>query len=167
MAIQKPLVEDGAKLSQLAATDRLFTGQDDLVAELAATATVAGTTLADVAGLSFVLKVGTYAFSFDLLITQAGSNGIVGVSVNYTGTVTRVAQSAVLASTATSASFRSNQAINTAMVDSANRATGGPFPTRLAGSITVSTPGTLTLRAQRSAGTTTILLGSSGLAIQL
>lgn len=166
MALRKALVLIGGALQELPSADRL-TGQDVLVVELAAPVTVAGTTLADIAGLSLALKVGTYNFSYELLITQATATGIVGLSANFTGTVTRVAQNAWLGNSATGASFQSNQLNSTALVDSAARAIGGPRPSRLAGSITVSTAGTLSLRAQRSAGVTTVLAGSSGMAVQL
>lgn len=138
-------------------------GAEEHLLELSSTFTVAGTTLADVTGMSVALKAGTtYVFDFGLLITQATATGIVGVSVNYTSTITRIAQGANLSTSATAATNRANVANNTAMVDNAARAVGGPFPTRLFGSITTNGAGTLSLRAQRSAGVTTIIAGSSG-----
>jgi hypothetical protein len=128
--------------------------------------TVPGTGLSDVTGMDFTIPggTGTYAFEFQLGITQSSSSGIVGVSVNFTGTVNHLLQHAVLvrASGAITASAGSNTTNNTAIVDSTARSTGGPFQTTLTGVLECSGGGVLTLRAQRSAGTTVIEPGSSG-----
>jgi hypothetical protein len=141
---------------------------DPAAVELASVFTVVGTTLAAVTGLAFTLKANaTYIYAFDLLITQATATGIVGVGVNYSGTLSRIATLGILGNAAATASFQAASANNTALVDSAARAIGGPRPTRVSGSITTTAAGVLTLMAQRSAGVTTILAGSSGMARQI
>lgn len=130
--------------------------------------TVGGTTLADISGLSFTIPgAGTYNFEYLLLVTQSSATGIVGVSANFTSTPTRISQNAILANSTIAATYRSNQANNTAMVDNAARAIAGPLPTLVTGSITVAGSGTLSIRAQRSAGVTTIGAGSAGMLIQV
>lgn len=156
MAIRKPLSLASGQLVEISS---------DWVqaVELASTQTVSTTTLADVVGLTFALQAGkTYIFNFCLLITQATATGIVGVGVNYSGTLTRINLSGVLANSATASTFRVATANNTAMVDNAARAIGGPFPCLVTGTLVTIGAGNLTLRAQRSAGTTTMLLGSGG-----
>lgn len=137
--------------------------------ELGAAVNVAGTTLADIGLLQFALtQPGTYSFNFSLLILQTVAVGIVGVGVNYTGTFARLGVNAILATAATAATYRCTQLNNTALTDNAARAVGTAYlPTQVSGSIMVTGAGTLSLRAQRSAGTTTIGAQSSGLLIQL
>lgn len=157
----------GGGLSQLAATDTLFTGRDLFVVSLASIQTVAGTTLADVAGLSATLKANaTYYFEFDVQITQAAAIGIVGLGVNYTGTLTQIAYTANIAATSSTTAYRGTNTNNTALVDAAARAIAASLPARVAGTIVTTGAGVLSLRAQRSAGTTTILVGSGGLIAQ-
>jgi len=136
--------------------------------ELASTFTVASTTLADVTGLTFALPgAGTWSFEFELLITQATASSLVGLGINYTGTITRIVYNVWMASTTTVLRYGSGTSNNFAVVDATAHAAGGTLPARVAGSITVSTSGTLALRAQRSAATTTINAGSSGLLVQV
>lgn len=142
--------------------------KDFLSAVLAATFTVAGTTLADVTGQTFTLKANaTYRFEFELQLSQAAATGIVGLGINYTGTLVQIAYSANIAAATATTAYRGTSSNNTALTDSAARAIGNSLPARVAGSITTTAAGTLSLRAQRSAGTTTILLGSSGCAYEV
>jgi hypothetical protein len=142
--------------------------KDFLSAVLSSTFTVAGTTLADVTGMSWTLKAGTtYRFEFELQLSQATATGIVGLGVNYTGTLVQIAYSANIAAASATVAYRGTSTNNTALTDAAARAIGNSLPARVAGSITTTAAGVLSLRAQRSAGTTTILVGTSGRAYEV
>ena len=142
--------------------------KDQIYAALANPYVIPVTSLADVPGMSWTLQSsGTYCFNFELLITQAIATSIVGFGVNYTGGVSRFAATGLLANAVAAASFQAVAAVNTALLDNAARAIGGQRPARISGSITVSSPGILSLRTQRSAATTTVLAGSTGCVSQV
>jgi hypothetical protein len=156
---------DGKQLkTRSAPLDRL--AKDMLAVRLGTTFTVAATTLGDVTGLTLPLRAGsTYLFDAELLITCTG-NTTVGLSINYSGTASAVAQAVqysyldqnLLPNELTRG--LGNTALNTALADGGRQSTTAR-PAQLRGSIVCTTAGNLVVRAQRSAATVTILAGSS------
>lgn len=130
--------------------------------------TIPSTSLSDITGLSWAIPGGgdSYCFEIALALTQSSSSGIVGVSVNITtpGTLNNFVQHANLirSSGAITASTGTNLSPGTAVVDSSSRSAGGPFLTTINGAFHLSGGGTMTVQAQRSAGTTVVEVNSWG-----
>lgn len=130
--------------------------------ELTADAAITATSLADVStDLNFSLAPGTYAFAYDVAVSQSSAANVT-LGINFTGTVTRIAASMFSGSGGTpaiAASASNNGALSMASII-------GTVMARIVGSITVSTSGTLSLRAQHASGTTNVKAGTTGRLIQ-
>lgn len=129
--------------------------------------TINNTALIDVTNMQFVLpRAGTYHFSFALATTKDSTGSILGWGVNYSGTTTRVMVNGVFWQSGTSGNEAATGSINTAILETTFTAYTRQSKT-INGSITVSTSGTLILRAQRSSTSSVQLLaGSSGLCVE-
>jgi hypothetical protein len=122
-------------------------------------------TLADITGLTFALpRAGTYAFQCAANHVSSGTAGLYYYAMNYTGTVTRIGAGGVAWQTGGTggASLILVQAANNALVNTttANGGTSavGSGTATLAGSITVSTTGTLSLRFARANASTAVTI---------
>lgn len=169
VATQKPLVLINGLWLELPAADQCIgDSKDRFTVVMPANQTVAGTTLADITGLSFTLKsLQRYFFHFQVLLSQATAASTNGLGLNYSGLFIQLAASAFMLNTLTGGTYRVQTANNTAMLQAATQAVGVVLPITVEGTITTNAAGTLTLRAQRSAAATTVLLGSGGFLLQV
>jgi hypothetical protein len=122
-------------------------------------------TLADITGLTFALpRAGTFAFQCTANHVSTGTAGLYYYAMNYTGTVTRIGAGGVAWQTGGTggASLILVQAANNALVNTTTSNGGtsavGSGNATLAGSITVSTTGTLSLRFARANASTAVTI---------
>ena len=119
-------------------------------------------TLTDVPGISFAIPSGgSYGFMFELGLTKTGGSAVVGVSVAFTGTTSRVLQNVTLTQSGL-ATYGGSTSIPTAVNDSSGRANGGPFPTKISGGMVVGSVGNVTIQVRVAAGGVTVNGGSWG-----
>lgn len=155
----------GDYLEVFSATGPTFVARSRKVAMNATNSTVAGTTLGNVAGLSVTLGgVGNYIVEGMLLVTQTVSAGTFGLGLAMSGGATpQITLGAEIWSAATTAPAQRSQTAfpPTAMVGGATAAASSTFLVKFKGTVFIGTAaGVLTVQAQRSAGTTTVLAGS-------
>jgi hypothetical protein len=131
--------------------------------------TIAGTSLADVTGMTIALAASsTYIFNFELALAQTSTQAQITVAVNYSGTVTKINYNAYFSYADTDSIIAlTAQTKNTSLQEGQPRLQGNTLPIRVTGSIITNGSGTLALRAARSAATSVIVAGSCGFVQQV
>lgn len=119
----------------------------------ASATSIATTSLADVAGMSFAMEANsTYRFEAELLVNATGLAGTIGVATAYSGTSSAIFSNTTLAGSVTGLSSLLTAVVGSVLLNSVN-------PVRVAGRIRTTTAGTFSFQAQRSAGITATLAG--------
>lgn len=130
--------------------------------ELTADAVLATGAIADIATMSCPLTVGTYSIRLVPLYT-IDATGTISFAFSFSGTTVRYRMGGRFQSTATgSVSANVQTTVNTAYTSTSITAAGGIYYMgQLEASITVSSPGTLQLRASSSVGSNDLRGGST------
>lgn len=139
-----------------------FAPKTGLFVEMSASANVTLTTLADITGLSVSIpRAGTYRFRAALHSVQSSAtSSTFSLSVNFSGTVTRIMYGALLPNSATAVASLATTTNNGQLTSGARTVTTA-FYNLIDGTLVCSTSGTLSVRAARSATNTTIGAGSN------
>jgi hypothetical protein len=127
---------------------------------LSTTQPITSTTLANIPGLSLSLRIGLYIVDAWLLI-QSSASAVVGIGFGFSNASGNFVEGAMLSqqTSPTLQTTTGTQNIDVARVDASARAIESNSPASLQGVFQVLAAGTLTVRAQSSAGTLTILSG--------
>lgn len=143
---------------------------DSAQVQAADAATITSATLVDMGNLTYSLLSGvTVQFEFEMALAILTAAGVPGFSINFSGTTSMLRQCAMLNLQTTSFGTNTsatkpgmNTTNNTAIISNATGMTvGTDVWSKLWGTLTTTSAGTLTLRAQTSAGGLVLKAGSS------